>query len=100
MIPVINQTVIDTTISEWYRLNKNPFEFCAEQISRLGAENPNLLLAVDILLKQVFINNESDDVPEVMRELNRARALAVMMLVIKMINNQMEVDELYEIYNN
>lgn len=100
MIPTVNPIVIDTAIAEWFRLNTDPFNFCISQIEAHRHTNPHLLAAIDDLLGQVYVTNETDSVPPEIREVNRARAFAVILLVLKMVGAQLEVDELYKIYNS
>ena len=100
MIPTVSPIVIDTAMAEWFRLNTDPFKFCIAQIEAHRQSNPHLLASIDDLLGQVYIVNEVDSVPSDVREVNRARAFAVILLVLKMVGAQLEVDELYKIYNS
>ena len=99
MIPTISPIVIETATSEWFRLNEDPFKFCIAQIESHRKTNPHLLAIIDDLLGQVFIANESESVPAELREINRAKAFAVILLILKMVGAQLEVNELYKIYS-
>jgi hypothetical protein len=58
------------------------------------------LIAIDELIINTFVECETDDTPSYIREINRGRAFAIVCLVLKMIGNQIEIDELYKIYNS
>ena len=100
MLPTVNEKVIESVANEWVRLDKNAFKFCIEQIDLYKNTNKHLLVAIDELITNTFVECETEDTPSYVREINRGRAFAVVCLVLKMIDNQIEIDELYKIYNN
>jgi len=99
MIPQINTQVIENVATEYARLNKDIFNFCVNQIDLYKDNNHQFLLAIDDLITQTFVTNETDDTPEFVREVNRGRAFAVVCLVLKMVSNQIEINELYKLYD-
>lgn len=99
MLPTISRAVIETATVEWFKERTDPFTFCMEQIKYYRDANPELLLAIDELLASTFVESESLEIPEEIKELNRAKAFSVVLFAMKVINNQLEVDRLEEMYD-
>jgi len=99
MIPKINQQVIENVATEYVRLKQDIFGFCVNQIDTYKTDNNHFLLAIDDLITQTFVLNETDQTPEFIKEVNRGKAFAVVCLVLKMVSNQIEIDELHKIYD-
>ncbi len=88
-LPVISPILIENMASEWLRCKKKPFSFCIEQIDIHREVNPHFLVFIDDLLKATF----EDD-----QELERGKAFAVICFILKLIDNQIEINDLYKIY--
>jgi hypothetical protein len=93
MLPKVNQAVIETATMEWFKNKSNPFKFCLEQIDLHRQSNPEFLLAIDNLLDTTFTADEKD------QALNKAKAFSVILFALKIVNNQLEVDDLNSMYD-
>jgi len=89
LIPKIENSTINNVTREFFRAGL-PFLYLNEKIDQLNENNPNLLLAINDLTKQIFIDHDDSD--EATKIVNRMRAAAIALIVVNCINTQMEID--------
>lgn len=96
MIPMITESTIDNVTREAFK--RDVFPYCFEKLKEMNKNNPHLLEAISVISSQLFMHNETEDVSEEAREINRLRCVSGMLIVINLINTQLEINELKEMF--
>lgn len=89
LIPKIENSTIENVTNEFFRAEL-PFVYLAEKLEQLKNHNPLLLIALNDLTKQIFV--EHDDSDEATKTVNQVAAISIALVVINCINTQMEID--------
>ena len=95
-LPEITESTIDNVTNEAFK--RDVFPYCFSKLKELEKSNPNLLEAISVISKQLYMEHESTDVADEIREVNRLRCVAGMLIVINLINTQMEINQLKEMF--
>lgn len=91
-LPVVQESTIDNVTNEAFK--REIFPYCFEKLKAMEKTNPNLLEAISVISGKLYLENESDDVTPEVREVNRLRCVAGMLIIVNLINTQMEIDQL------
>lgn len=94
-LPLITESTIDNVTNEAFK--RDVFPYCFAKLKELEKSNPNLLEAISVISKHLYVDHDDEVNPEI-REVNRLRCVAGMLIVINMINTQLEIDQLKEMF--
>ena len=94
-LPVITDSTIDNVTNEAFK--REVFPYCFSKLKELEKSNPNLLEAISVISKRLYVDHDDETNTEV-REVNRLRCVAGMLIVVNMINTQLEVDQLKDMF--
>lgn len=89
MLPKIDASTFENVTSEFFRAEL-PLLYLKEKTNQLNEHDHNLLESIVTLSEKIFVDN--DDASDHDKGVNKARAIALALVVVNLINTQMEID--------